>query len=124
MKQLKNEVEALIYRNGLTTHDIVGVLSGFNGSEGSRKDYCEPYGGLFGEIPMMHYKHLFGECYSSSALAMYVGASCIAERHIPKALYMDEATSQTASQTSIEHPALLVYNNDGKNHSLLLLTAV
>ncbi|MBQ3579976.1 MAG: beta-ketoacyl synthase chain length factor [Bacteroidales bacterium] len=119
--QLKRAVESLFSRNGLTSHDIAGILSGFNGSEGSRKDYCDHYGELFGDIPMLHYKHLFGECYSASALSMYVAACCLAERTIPQALYV----ASSAEPVSIsEHPALVLYNNDGKNHSLTLLTAV
>ena len=119
--QLKQAVESLFSRNGLTSHDIAGILSGFNGSEGSRKDYCDHYGELFGDIPMLHYKHLFGECYSASALSMYVAACCLTERTIPQALYVASSAEPVGIS---EHPALVLYSNDGKNHSLTLLTAV
>ena len=118
--QLKEAVEAILVRNGLAQSDIAGVLTGFNGSEDSRRTYFDHYSELFGTTPMLKYKHLFGESYTASALALYVGATCLAERTIPQTLYADGQQHPTT-----QPKALLLYNNDdGKNHSLTLLTAV
>ena len=111
--QLKEAVEAMLVRNGLAQSDIAGVLTGFNGSEDSRRTYFDHYSELFGTTPMLKYKHLFGESYTASALALYVGATCLAERCIPQTLYAD-GQQHPATQPN----ALLLYNNDdSKNHS-------
>ena len=117
--QLKTVVDTMLARNGLAQPDIAGVLTGFNGSQASRHTYFDHYGELFGETPMLHYKHLFGESYTASALALYVGASCLAEGTIPQTLYVDGQQPE-----GLQPKALLLYNNDdGKNHSLTLLKA-
>ena len=118
--QLKEAVDTLLSRNGLNVSSLAGVITGFNGSEYSRHFYCDGYKDLFGDIPMLHYKHLFGESYTSSAMALYVGACCLAEKHIPKSLEVNTSCpSPSAPQ------ALLLYNaDDGKNHTLTLLIAV
>lgn len=118
--QLKEAMNTMLSHNGLNVSSLAGVITGFNGSEYSRHFYCDGYKDLFGDIPMLHYKHLFGESYTSSAMALYVGACCLAEKHIPKSLEVNTSCpSPSAPQ------ALLLYNaDDGKNHTLTLLTAV
>ena len=119
--QLKEAVENMLSRNGLTLNSLAGVITGFNGSEYSRHIYVDNYRGLFGDVPMLHYKHLFGESYTASSLALYVGACCLDENRIPQSLYVNPAAAtQAPKYSSIQ--ALILYNADDlKNHSLILL---
>ena len=121
-EQLKQTVQDMLTHSGLSASHLAGVLTGYNGSESSWHTYYDNYYDLFGDIPPLHYKHLFGESYTASALAVYTAACCLAEKKIPQSLYINKATSPLPS-SNIQ--AILIYNtDDSKNHSLILLTAV
>ena len=127
--QLAKAVEALLSHNGLTLSSLAGVLNGYNGSETSRHVYCDSYRDIFADVPMLHYKHLFGECYTASAHALYVAACCIAEQDIPLSLIYpsaDRFNANEAIHARFSSPSAILLHNadDGKNHSLTLLTAV
>lgn len=67
---------------------VDAILIGTNGNESNDRFYsdlipCLP------AAPLLHYKHLFGECYSSSALGLYAAAHILAKGEAPAHLRCD-----------------------------------
>lgn len=123
-------VRKLLSHNGMSADLLSGVLTGYNGSENSQHTYCDHYNDIFGNVPMLHYKHLFGESYTASALGVYVAACCLAEQYIPHSLLCNASggaeCDKESTHSRLSTPkAILLYNaDDEKNHSLTLLTTV
>ncbi len=74
---------------------------------------------LFGDKPLLKYKHLFGESFTASGLGFYVAAQCLKAGHIPASLFVKETK---ISEKGVQ--CILIYNrSDGRNVSLTLLEA-
>lgn len=70
------------------------LLLGINGSPEYDLQYSKIIR-LYGDMPMLHYKHLFGENLSSSGMGLYVAAQCIMHERIPECLlYKNASTAQ------------------------------
>lgn len=69
----------------------------------------------FGDTPLLHYKHLFGESYSASALAVYAAACCLRRQVVPTSLYAQ------ASAESITPRHILFMGKSDDDYSLILL---
>jgi 3-oxoacyl-[acyl-carrier-protein] synthase II len=67
----------------------------------------------------LHYKHIFGENYTSSALGFYAASCCLKHREIPSFLFLNK-------DSKLEKPKnILLFNQfDGKNYSFILLKAI
>lgn len=115
--QLRHAIDNLLSEANLTLNDLSGILVGINGSGKSCQSYYSNYKELFGNIPMLHYKHLFGESYTASAQAFYVAASCLSKNNIPEQLFVNQSDVRCHGPQSI----LLYNHDDDKNHTLTLL---
>ncbi len=62
------------------------LLLGVNGDTTYDQLY-KPLIDFYYDVPLLHYKHLFGESLSSSAMGVYVAAQCIFHNHIPECLH-------------------------------------
>jgi len=71
----------------LTPH-VDAILVGINGSAANDRFYSNLIPSL-PAAPLLHYKHLFGECYSSSALGLYAAAHIIANGEAPACMRCD-----------------------------------
>jgi hypothetical protein len=73
---------------------------------------------LFENIPLLHYKHLFGESYSASAFGVYAAACCLKYQHIPSILYRD------ISSKPIIPSNILFIGRSGTDYSFIFLKAL
>lgn len=68
------------------------LLLGTNGNEINDK----PYNELIGKLPftphLLQYKNIFGDNFSSSALAFYVGVTCLKKQRIPEFLNIENGS--------------------------------
>lgn len=95
------------------------VLTGISGNSRSDEAYIRECKELFGETPLLRYKHIFGESFTASGIGFYVAAQCLKEGKIPRHLFVNE---KEASDT--EPRNILIFNHsDGTNYSLTLLEA-
>jgi 3-oxoacyl-(acyl-carrier-protein) synthase len=105
-------------RYALPLQDIGAVMIGINGqaeNDNRYLEFCEKY---FPNIPLLRYKHIFGESYTAPALGIYAAAVCLKNEKIPDFLKITNCESRITQPQSI-----LFYNNfEGKNHSLILLS--
>lgn len=97
------------------TAAVDAVLLGTNGSAGHDAVYADICR-LLPSVPRLHYKHLFGECYSASALGIYAAAHLLRRGMAPAMMRCDGGTED------LKLNSLLVVNqSDGRNISLVIL---
>mgnify|MGYP002622532089 FL=1 len=101
--------------NDLRNVKVDAVMMGYNGSKGNDDVYdrlkiCMP------RVPVLHYKHLFGECYTSSALGVYAISHLLCKGKCPSFMRYD----------GIDEPIdikriLFVNHSDGQSFSYIIL---
>jgi len=95
------------------------IMVGTNGIAENDRVYFENCAKLFPNVPLLQYKHLFGEGYTMPALGVYVAAVCLQKEGVPDFLMCNSPTYQIANRVS----KILCYNHfEGKNHTFVLLS--
>lgn len=117
-EQIKATLDAMLARAGCTLSDVDAVLTGINTNPVNDGVYFDVMSNVLGNYPVMQYKHIFGESFSSSAMAVYVAMTCLHRRCVPSFLLTDGASG-------INHvKRILIYNHyKNKSHSLILLSS-
>lgn len=64
------------------------LMMGVNGMEANDAPYLNLLNALDTHAPLMHYKHLFGENFSSPAIAFYASVMVLAKGEIPQPLLL------------------------------------
>lgn len=72
--------------NACDINDRTLLMLGVNGKEKNDKPYKEIIGALDCKCPVLNYKHLFGENFSSSAIAVYAAATILHKQMVPAQL--------------------------------------
>ena len=99
-------------------NEIDYVMVGTNGTNENDQIYFENCAKLFPNIPLLHYKHLFGEGYTIPALGVYAAALCLKNGKVPDFLKCD---AQNAANGNCNR--ILCYNHfEGKNHTFITLS--
>jgi hypothetical protein len=98
--------------------DVDAVLLGTNGSQQNDALY-EKVGQMLPGIPQLHYKHLFGECYTTSALGVYAAAHLLRQGEAPAFMRCD-GVGEALKVNSL----LFVNHSDGENISYAILRRV
>ena len=116
---LMDTVARMLQSAGKSLADVDYILTGLSGNHESDKAYQEETKTLFGDKPLLRYKHLFGESFTSSGLGFYVAAQCLKAGRVPASLFVNP------TEVSDRQPkCILLYNrSDGKNVSLTILEA-
>lgn len=107
-ERMNAELQSLLRDAGLQKEDISYVLTGMNGNPQNDYIYNKVSADLLPRVPLLRFKHLFGENFTASAFGIYVAAHCLHESRIPSALLVDEAGEQPKAPR-----ALLVLNQKG-----------
>lgn len=94
----------------------LAVMTSLNGNTAHDTPLSEECKRLFGTLPLLRYKHLFGESYSASALGFYVAATCLQRGRIPDSLYC-----AGASRIEKPHSIILFNRNDELDCSIVVL---
>lgn len=116
-KTLKDNLLELLSQYHLQIGDIDAVVLGLNGDKDNDAAYLDFAQVVAPSIPIVWYKHLFGESYCASALGVYVGATCLQRQTIPSHLLYNK----DSAISHIKH--ILVYNHfENKDQSLILLS--
>ena len=116
---LTDAVAEMLQSVGKSLSDIDFVLTGISGDHANDEAYLDECKILFGDRPLLKYKHLFGESFTASGIGFYVASQCLKARRIPALLFVDRERITENRPNNI-----LIYNrSDGKNCSLTLLEA-
>ncbi len=96
------------------------IMVGTNGVEENDNVYFENCAKLFPNIPLLHYKHIFGEGYTMPALGIYVAAICLQKGKVAKHLFFNPSNM---SKESKKCNKILCYNQfENRNHTFILLS--
>ena len=119
MNTLMDTVAKLLQSAGKSLADVDHILTGISGHHDQDEAYLQEAKILFGDKPLLKFKHLFGESFTSSGIGLYVAAHCLKAGRVPSTLFVDP------KEVSDKQPkCVLLYNrSDGKNVSLTLLEA-
>ena len=98
--------------------EISAVMTGVNGHPENDQLYHDTVQALFPGKPLLHYKHLFGENYTASALGLYACAHLLKKNEIPSFLYDSEQ-----QVSSLESILLLNQTREGDVSMILLKKA-
>ena len=114
---LRAALQRLMQLAGITTKELSAVVTCLNGKQDNDLICNEFIHILPAQLPIVHYKHLFGESFSASAFGVYVGAICLHQQQIPAHLLYNRTEP-------ILNPRYLLIHNHFQNldHSLTLLT--
>ena len=119
MNTLMDTVAKLLQSAGKSLADVDYILIGISGHHDQDEAYLQEAKILFGDKPLLKFKHLFGESFTSSGIGLYVAAQCLKAGRVPSTLFVDPKEANDKQPKCI-----LLYNrSDGKNVSLTLLEA-
>lgn len=117
-KRIKDALEELLGKHNLCIENIDVVMTGINGDKDNDAVYNELERNLFPSIPLAWYKHLVGESFTASGLAMFISAMALQEQELP-ASYLYNGSSAIQGLKNI-----LIYNHfQNKEHSFILLSS-
>ena len=119
MGTLKDATEKMLQTVGKSLSDVDYILTSLSGDRQSDAACLEECKTLFGDKPLLRYKHLFGESFTASGLGFYVAAQCLKAGEIPASLFVDPQIISAKRPETI----LLFNHSDGINYSLTLLEA-
>jgi 3-oxoacyl-(acyl-carrier-protein) synthase len=119
MQRLKQALDRMLAQSECRHDEIDAILTGCNGTPADRQIYSRQCAELFPGKKQIHYKRLFGDSFTSSAMAVYVAATCLHRGHIPGHLFADQAC---ASQSGVKR-LLLYHLSENKTHSFILLSS-
>ena len=117
MNDLMDAVTTMLQSAERSLADVDYILTGISGNHENDKAYLAESKTLFGDKPLLKYKHLFGENFTASGLGFYVAAQCLKAGRVPSHLFVN------ANEASDKQPACIMLFNrsDGKDFTLTLL---
>lgn len=118
--QLKDNLTKMLDEAGMTMDDISAVMTGVSGNPANDQTYRKIIDAVFQHMSLLHYKHLFGENYTVSALGVYAAAHCLKKGVVPSFLYDDQSQARCDQPKAI----LLLNHMKGKEFSLILLKKI
>jgi 3-oxoacyl-(acyl-carrier-protein) synthase len=121
--QMREALDRMLAKAGCGLSDIDAVLTGINTNPANDAVYFNVVSHVLEDRPMLQYKHVFGESFSASALAVYVAAVCLQKGRIPSFLFV-RSESAPAIEEAKPPRRILVYNHyKNKSHSFILLSS-
>jgi hypothetical protein len=115
-QSIKTTLDQLLTNNPCA---IDAVMIGTNGRDTNDRIYSEICPKLFPGKPLLRYKHLFGESYTTPGLGIYAAAICLHQNRIPShlSIHPEGGTPQHVKN-------ILFYNQfENKNHTFTLLSS-
>jgi hypothetical protein len=114
-----SEITRLRIKSAMTD-SIDYIMIGINGDSKTDNIYLENCAKLFPNVPLLQYKHIFGESYTAPALGVYTAATCLRRGKIPNQLKVLSSEFRVSNNAVNK---ILCYNNfDNKNHTFILLS--
>lgn len=119
-KTIKDLLYRMLENVELSLTDISAILTGVNGNIANDKPYYTIVDEFFSDKPLLHYKHLFGENFTASALGLYAAAHILKNNMIPSFVYDKKCIQQCKSL----HNILFLNHTIEGNLSIILLRKV
>lgn len=117
--KLRVALEQLLIECKLSFANIDAIMTGVNGNPLNDNVYIDYINALPPQLPLLKYKHIFGECYTSSGLGIYAAAHCLHKNTFPEHMVYRNTISEEK-----EKVILVLNHSDGKSFSLTLLKSI
>jgi 3-oxoacyl-(acyl-carrier-protein) synthase len=115
-EQMRQSLDALLDKAGCSLSDIDAVVAGINNNTCNDTVYETVLSRFFENLPVIQYKHLFGQSFTASALGLYVAATCLRKQQVPAHLLADR-------EAPLSHvKRILCYNHYNASHTFTLLS--
>ena len=114
---LMDAVAKMLQEADRSLADIDYILTGISGDHESDTAYLDETKHLFGDKPLLKYKHLFGESFAASGVGFYVAAQCLKAQYVSKALFVNSLEENVNQPNSI----LIFSHSDGRDFALTLM---
>lgn len=115
--KMEQSLHNLLSAAGCTLSDVDAVMVGLNTNRENDEVYHQVTDRLFAGKPVLQYKHLFGQSFTSPALGMYAATTCLHKGVVPSHLLVNDDNPLQ------EVKRILLYNHyNNKSHSLILLS--
>jgi len=98
--------------------DVDAIMVGTNGCENNDRVYKQ-LAELCPKVPLLHYKHIFGESYTASALGIYASAHILKRGEAPVFMRCEKC-----NQPLPVSRLLFVNHSDGKCFSYVLMSSI
>lgn len=118
-EELQKAVVNMLDRAGLR-EDEVALMTGVNGKESNDDIYAQIVPLLFAKPATLRFKHLFGECFTSSALGFYAAAHMLHRGCVPSFMWYGD---HRMADSQVRGILLLEKDREG-DCSLMLLTRI
>ena len=116
-ERMRQQLAQMLDAAHLTAADVSAVMTGKNGNTDNDACYDGIVDDLLPGVPLLRYKHLFGENYTASAMGVYAAAHCLAQGMVPDCLHEQPSSFKPCA-------ILLVNQMDQQEYSLMLLTKI
>jgi 3-oxoacyl-(acyl-carrier-protein) synthase len=117
-EQVKETLHKILKKAGCELSDIDAVFMGLNSNKKNDEVYNNVISNVLENTSVVRYKHIFGESFCTSALAVYAAAKCLKNGMIPSFLVQDSGNAIK------DVKKILLYNHyNNKSHSLILLSS-
>ncbi|MDR3268217.1 MAG: beta-ketoacyl synthase chain length factor [Tannerella sp.] len=115
-EQMRQTLDALLNEAGCTLSDVDAVMVGINNNARNDTVYETTLSRLFANLPVIQYKHLFGQSFTASALGLYAAATCLRKQCVPAHLLAGSEEPLRAVKR------ILLYNHYHASHTFTLLS--
>ena len=117
-EQFYTTIEHILQTNNLSIKDVDAIVVGANGDIDNDLIYKKIHADIYPDIPLVWYKHVFGESFVASGIGLYVAATILQKQTIPNHLLY------TSNIKTNKLRNILIYNHyRNKDHSLTLLSS-
>jgi len=116
-QQYAASIERLLRQARCSLNDIDAVMTGLNTVPDNDAAINVLLDRHFKDIPVLQYKHLFGESFSASALGINAAITCLHKGYAPAFLFNNERSALTPVKR------IVIVNHYRKSHSLILLSS-
>ena len=113
------QIDRLLTDCGLSRADVGAVVTGVNGKPDNDNMYGNIADKAFPSTPLLHYKHIFGENFTSPALAVYAMAHCLKRGVVP-----DFMKYENRSYEGEKNIVLLINYSNEADFSVIILKKV
>ena len=121
LEEVKKQVEDMLAGADMGIDDVNLVMTGKNGNPENDQCYSETLQSIMPNVPQLHYKHIFGENFTSSALGVYAASHCLSQGCVPHFLYEDPC--QSSPNEKINN--IILFNQmNGQEYTFVLLKAI
>jgi 3-oxoacyl-(acyl-carrier-protein) synthase len=116
LEKVYGEINIPFFQKMEYLNNVNYIMTGINGVPENDRVYYENCKKWFPDIPLLHYKHVFGESYTAPALGLYAAALCLKNGKIPEFLHVGANAGKPAHK-------ILCYNQfENKHHTFILLS--